>query len=133
MADDILQKVYRAFDPLEPLPADDTRRYVDLNAVRGSSGFTHRLASPILLSGPAADQTGAETPTCQVVTGHRGSGKSTELRRLQHALEESDKRFFVVYCSSESDIDRNDVDFPEVLIAIVRQMAANFMSESVSS
>ncbi|KKL07242.1 hypothetical protein LCGC14_2587990, partial [marine sediment metagenome] len=30
----------------------------------------------------------------------------------------------VVYCEADEDIDRNDVDFPEVLIAVVRQMAA---------
>lgn len=114
MADDILQRVYRAFDPLAPLAANDTERYVDLDTVRGSTGFTKRLAKPIL---------NLDSPTCQVVTGHRGSGKSTELRRLQCYLEESPKKLFVVYCEADADIDRNDVDFPEILIALIRQMA----------
>jgi hypothetical protein len=115
MADDILRKIYQAFDPLEPLEAADTDRYVNLDEVRGTTGFVGRLAEQITLSAK---------PTCQIVTGHHGSGKSTELRRLQRDLEAGPKRLFVVYCQAEEDIDRNDVDFPEVLIALVRQMAA---------
>ncbi len=113
MNDDLLQRVYRVFDP-EPLRAEDDRLYVNLDEVRGSTGFTDRLAKRITLSDKA---------TCQVVTGHRGSGKSTELHRLKQQLETGQDPLFVVYCEADEDIDRNDVDFPEVLIAIVRQMA----------
>jgi len=114
MAVDILEKVYQAFDPQKPLEAADTDRYVNLDEVRGSTGFVQRLAEPIYLSAK---------PTCQIVTGHHGSGKSTELLRLQRELQQHRKKPFVVYCEALEDIDRNDVDFPEVLIALVRQMA----------
>jgi hypothetical protein len=113
MNEELVQRVYRAFDPA-PLRAVDDGLYVDLDEVRGSTGFTTRLANRIRLS---------DTPTCQVVTGHRGSGKSTELHRLKQRLEDGKDPPFVVYCEADEDIDRNDVDFPEVLIAIVRQMA----------
>jgi hypothetical protein len=115
MAVDILERVYQAFDPQKPLEAADTDRYVNLDEVRGSTGFVQRLAEPIFLSAK---------PTCQIVTGHHGSGKSTELLRLQRELQQHRKKPFVVYCEALEDIDRNDVDFPEVLIALVRQMAA---------
>jgi hypothetical protein len=114
MAKDILERVYQAFDPQEPLAATDDERYVDLDEVRGSIGFVHKLAEQIFLSA---------TPTCQIVTGHHGSGKSTELLRLQRVLQQHPRKPFVVYCEALDDIDRNDVDFPEVLIALVRQMA----------
>jgi hypothetical protein len=114
MAKDILERVYQAFDPQEPLAATDTDRYVNLDEVRGSTGFVQRLAEPIFLSGK---------PTCQIVSGHNGSGKSTELLRLQRVLQQDAKKPFVVYCEALEDIDRNDVDFPEILIAIVRQIA----------
>lgn len=32
-------------------------------------------------------------------------------------------KYFVVFCRSDDDIDRNDIDFPEILIAVVRQLA----------
>jgi len=65
----------------------------------------------------------SEKLTCQLVTGHRGSGKTTELRKLQNELENFTEKLFVVFCEIDEDVDRNDIDFPDVLIAIVRQMA----------
>lgn len=118
---DLIEKVYQAFDP-GPLggDADSDKLYVDLDDVRGCADVVNRLANKIRLS---------KTPTCQVLAGHRGSGKSTELRRLQHQLETASTRYFVVFCESDQDIDRNDVDFLEVLIAIMRQMSKRLREE----
>jgi len=113
MTDDLARAIYHVLDP-RPLRANETDLYVDLDDVRGSAGIAQRLANKIRLS---------NRPTCQVVAGHRGSGKSTELRRVQYDLQSGDPRIFVVYCEADEDIDRNDVDFPEVLIAVVKQMA----------
>lgn len=114
---DLLKRIYAAFGP-DPLRADNPEQrelYVNLDEVRGEADVVHRLASRIRLN---------DGPTCQILAGHRGSGKSTELRRLKHALETGDERYFVVFCEVDRDIDRNDVDFLEVLVAIIRQMAA---------
>lgn len=108
-----LERIYQAFDPA-PLEADQVSLYVDLDFVRGASGTVDALAQRIRLS---------NSPTCQIITGHRGSGKTTELKRLQHGLESGDKKFFVVFCEADEDIDRNDIDFPDVLVAIMRQLA----------
>lgn len=110
---DLIKKVYQVFDPA-PLTEDVKELYVNLDEVRGSSGFVSELANKIILS---------EKLTCQLVTGHRGSGKTTELRKLQYELENSREKLFVVFCEIDKDVDRNDIDFPDVLIAIVRQMA----------
>lgn len=111
-----LKRIYQVFDPA-PLTADETDLYVDLDEVRGSSGLVNKLAQTIRLSGK---------PTCQLLAGHRGSGKSTELQRLQGKLERDPEKFFTVFCEILEDIEPNDVDFPDVLIAIVRQMADQF-------
>ena len=111
---DFIKKVYKAFDPA-PLTQDVDSLYVDLDDVRGSSGLVKELANGIRLS---------DKLTCQLVTGHRGSGKTTELRKLQHELETSADKMFVVFCEIDEDVDRNDIDFPDILIAIVRQMAS---------
>jgi len=111
-----LKRIYQVFDPA-PLTADETDLYVDLDKVRGSSGLVNKLAQTIRLSGK---------PTCQLLAGHRGSGKSTELQRLQGKLEIGPEKFFTVFCEILEDIEPNDVDFPDVLIAIIRQMADQF-------
>lgn len=111
-----LKRIYQVFDPA-PLTEDETDLYVDLDKVRGSSGLVNKLAQTIRLSGK---------PTCQLLAGHRGSGKSTELQRLQGKLESGPEKFFTVFCEILEDIEPNDVDFPDVLIAIIRQMADQF-------
>lgn len=115
MPADLTQRIYAAFDP-EPLTAQQMDRlYVDLDSVRGDYDPVERIAKKILLAGGKA--------TCQVLAGHKGSGKSTELRRLQHRLESHVQKMFVVFCEVDEDIDRNDVDFPDLLVAMVRQLA----------
>jgi len=111
-----LKRIYQIFDPA-PLTEDETDLYVDLDKVRGSSGLVNKLAQTIRLSGK---------PTCQLLAGHRGSGKSTELKRLQVKLESGPEKFFTVFCEILEDIEPNDVDFPDVLIAIICQMADQF-------
>ena len=111
-----LKRIYQVFDPA-PLTEDETDLYVDLDEVRGSSGLVNILAQTIRLSGK---------PTCQLLAGHRGSGKSTELKRLQVKLESGPEKFFTVFCEILEDIEPNDVDCPDVLISIIRQMADQF-------
>lgn len=113
MPDDLKRRVYQQFATV-PLRADQTDLYVDLDSVRGNNTIVSRLAEKIQL---------ADGPTSQVLAGHRGSGKSTELYLLQKALETETPRYFVVFCHSDDDLDRNDIDFPDILIAMIRQLA----------
>lgn len=114
------QQIYSAFDPA-PLHVGQNELYVDLEEVRGGSPVVERLRQKILL---------AEKPTCQVLAGHQGCGKSTELWRLRQRLESpagsSDpaERFFVAQVSADDELDRNDIDFPDVLVALIRQLSA---------
>jgi hypothetical protein len=114
----LIQQVYHAFNPV-PLTPEHANLYVDLDAARGNAHIVHRLEKKIYL---------AEKPTCQVLAGDRGAGKSTELYRLKKHLESEDPKYFVVFCRADEDIDRNDIDFPEILIGLVRQMAEQLKS-----
>ncbi len=116
---DLLKSIYNAFDPA-PLHQGQQGLYVDLDDVRGHSGTVERLRQKILL---------ANGPSCQVLSGHRGCGKSTELWQLRQSLEKpgpDGKKYFVVQVQAEKELDTNDIDFPEILIAIIRQIAAQF-------
>lgn len=112
---DLKQQIYRVFDPA---PLDDASErealYVDLESVRGDSPVLDMLASRIELAG---------THTVQLLAGHAGSGKSTELHRLKARLEQ--EHFFVVVTDvarSGRDVDLSDFDFPELLVVVLREL-----------
>ena len=114
--DSLIRRIYQQF-ATRALTADEQSLYVDLDPARGDVNVAQRLERSIRLAGE---------PTCQVLAGHDGTGKSTELFRLQRRLQTPDeygKRWFTVFCQADRDVNRNDVDFPEVLIAVVRQVA----------
>ncbi len=110
------QEVYSIFDP-RPLHDDQQDLFTNLDDVRGHSNIVKVMGQKIRL---------ADQPTCQILTGHRGSGKSTELWQLSQALQvtrDDSTRFFVVRVQADDELDRNDIDFPDVLIAIMRQVS----------
>lgn len=62
---------------LEPLPSGDPR-WIDCTNARGDTDVEGLLAQRI---------EGASRSTIQLISGHRGCGKSTELLRLAERLE----------------------------------------------
>ncbi|MHC4879672.1 MAG: hypothetical protein ACYTGL_24720 [Planctomycetota bacterium] len=115
------KQIYAAFSP-SPLTAEQNDLYIDLDKVRGQAGVVPVLASHISL---------ASGPTSQVLAGHKGTGKTTELHLLKQALETGDSKFFVVMVQSDDEVDRNDVDFPDVLLAVIRQIAVQLRAAGI--
>mgnify|MGYP000724551841 CR=1 FL=1 len=98
--EELIIKIYNAFNPARPLEAND-RFYVDCSEVRGDESIFRELGKKIIFS---------EESTCQLYTGHRGVGKSTELLRLKDYLEK--KGCFVVYFQADQeDIDSEDSEW----------------------
>jgi len=118
-----LRDIYAVFSP-SPLQAEQQGLYVDMEDVRGHADIVRRMAGKIRLS---------DGPTCQVLAGHRGSGKSTELGRLRQSLQQADdddRPYFTILVRADDELDRNDIDFPDVLIALVRQLAQQLRDEA---
>jgi hypothetical protein len=108
---DLLANLYNAFNPFEPLPAGDPK-YVDCQDVRGDADIEQELGNRMRL---------ANTNTCQLYSGHRGAGKSTELLRLKKYLE--NRQFYVVYfAADEEDIDSEDAQYTDILLACTRRL-----------
>lgn len=111
-----IDRFYQQCDPTQPLPSGDGR-YVSLRDVRGTGDLVERVSRAIRRS---------PEPAHLLFAGHRGGGKSTELQRLEKMLSrprDGSKPFFVVYYEAdEEDIDVNDVDFPDVLLSMVRHV-----------
>ncbi len=107
----LLKKLYNAFQPFYPLPPGDPA-YVDCREVRGDGDILIDLGRNIQYS---------EENTCQLYAGHRGAGKSTELLRLKKDLE--DKGYFVVYfAADEQDINPEDTAYTDILLACTRHL-----------
>lgn len=111
-----LRRFFRASNPAKTLnfgTIEDRQYYIDFSEVRGGK-LIEQIARTITRLSP-------DNPTCQLFTGHIGSGKSTELLRLKAELEEQD--FHVVYFESSKDLDMADVDITDILLAIARQVS----------
>ncbi|NES20840.1 MAG: ATP-binding protein, partial [Symploca sp. SIO3E6] len=107
----LLDNLYNAFDPFEPLKAGDPN-YVNCRDVRGDEDIVEDLGRRMRR---------ARRMTCQLYTGHRGAGKSTELLRLKQYLEE--QKFHVVYfAADEEDVDAEDTQYTDILLACTRHL-----------
>jgi hypothetical protein len=115
---------FRASNPAKTLNVsrdEDRPYYIDFSSVRGGK-LIQQIARTITILSP-------DVPTCQLFTGHIGSGKSTELLRLKAELEQN--RFHVVYFESSRDLNMADVEITDILLAIVRQVIDSIESVDI--
>jgi len=111
-ATDILD-VYQACHPETPLEPGDPR-YVDLREVRGGRNLARVIYRRIASTEPSDYHQ-------HLITGHRGCGKSTELKQIKGALEDED--LFCVYFDVEEVLDVQDLKYLDVLLAVARVVA----------
>ncbi len=116
-----LQTIYQVTNPAKPLQSNDPR-YVNSNEVRGNEDVVDLLFNSITW-----EEKGVYT--CQLFTGHRGSGKSTELLRLRTRLENAE--YAVVYFEGSEDLDINDVEYSDIILAIVRRIVSELDEQKI--
>lgn len=109
-------RLFRVCEPNVSLYPDDPR-YVDFDAVRGD-GVIQVYARSLRRADPAQ-------PEVKLLAGHMGSGKTSELYRLQAELEKEtpDSRpFLVLYLDVTEKLDANDLDFPDLLVFLAAEL-----------
>lgn len=107
-----LRELYNRCNPDEPLPPEDSRNVdIDQRGVRGTN-WTSKLARQIELS---------KTPVCQLFTGLRGTGKSTEIRRLSTRLSDPARRnLLTVLIDADNVLDLTvEIDVSDVLALVL--------------
>jgi energy-coupling factor transporter ATP-binding protein EcfA2 len=106
-----LKDAFQACD-VGALGGETLRYYVDLKAIRSMKPIAAlRQRLEFLNPGQFASV---------LFTGHRGCGKSTELRRLQHQFEQD---YRVIYLESDDVIDTNDADYTDLYLLILQQVS----------
>jgi AAA ATPase domain len=106
-----LKAAYRICTP-EPLDGEGLDLYyVDLAEVRRSEAIAG--VSTIL------DFQDADEHNTILFTGHRGCGKSTELKRLQRQWKEN---FYVIYLEANEETDINDARYVDLYLIVIKQV-----------
>ena len=105
----------------EPLAGENDPRYVDTSRAR-------TLAYTGLLRNLGVDEQAQvlraqHRSRYQLFCGHRGSGKSTELRMLRDRLNRP-TLFRVIFLDVLADLDVNSLQYPDVCFALARRLFA---------
>ena len=112
---EVLQKI-----EYEEALSDQDPRYVDSQEARGSEKTFTRLARKFGWD-PASNAFFAPYEKHILFFGHIGIGKTTELRRYAVQLNAS-RRFFVVEVDELAKLDRNNLQYTEVLMAMAETL-----------
>src|SRR5580704_17971982 len=108
-----LADAVRLCDPFTPLqPREDADLHEDLSAIRGGDRLG-KIVRNIRRAGG--------TPTLHFVSGHLGSGKTTELLLMKQRLEKAEgdaPLTTTLFLDADKMLDRNDVDLEDILVAL---------------
>lgn len=115
-----LREAFQAANPQQSLPSGDPY-YVDFTEARNSRA-TDYLKQMI-------ENCGDGQYSAIAFSGHRGSGKSTELRQLEKALGPS---CFMLYLDIVDFLDPLDVDYTDLFLLVCRQLLASLHMNNVS-
>ncbi|MGB0561926.1 MAG: ATP-binding protein [Spirulinaceae cyanobacterium] len=96
-------------DPLEGDGLD--RYYVDLSGIRNTKAINSVNRQ--------LDFQAQEKFDTLLFTGHRGCGKSTELRRIERQWQQE---FRVVYLEVNEETDINDVEYTDLYLIVIKQV-----------
>lgn len=107
-----LKEAYRICTP-EPLVGEDIDRYyVDLSSIRSTKTIKNITKKLEYIE---------STEYCTILfTGHRGCGKSTELRKIQQQLE---SEYYIVYLEADIELDINDAEYTDLYLLIIKKVA----------
>ena len=122
---EVLQKI----EYEEALPDGDPR-YVDSREARGSEKTFTRLARKFGWD-PASNAFFAPYEKHILFFGHIGIGKTTELRRYALQLNAS-RRFYVVEVDVLAKLDRNNLQYTEVLMAMAETLLERLHGDGVA-
>ena len=114
-------EVNRTLHVNEPLDGDRDPRWVDTEPARGEYSL-NELCRTLGVDRSRRELT-APDDGYYLFCGHRGSGKSTELRRISHALHD-EALYYVVFVDAAQELDVNNLRYQDVLLHLAGKLMA---------
>lgn len=111
-----------------PLDEDDPR-YVDTEKGRGEFSFND-LYKALGVDINRKELRAPREKSYNLFCGHRGCGKSTELRRLSKYLHQNNL-FFVVFFDSLTELDVNNLYYPDLLLALAKSLLEKLKNSGI--
>lgn len=125
-----IETLYREMDPLRPLAAHEDALYVDWQRALdpGTADVKSRLVRSF------ARNASPQHPITRLLTGHKGSGKTTELNRVTSRLRSgaAGKKVFVSTLYAQRWLDIEDVQPEDLVLQIVRQLVTDLSDAGLS-
>lgn len=125
-------EIPNAVDFTEPI-ASDSEFYVDFSRLRGN--FTDKRLFRYLSVNPntfAYTEQNFVNKKVLFLAGHRGSGKTTELKRITKLLQ-NPNCFFTVFCDlKEEALDLNNLDFVDILLFILENLISELNAKGIA-
>lgn len=113
----------------EPLDAEDSR-FVSTESARGEFSFSS-LLKPYGVDPRTNEMKFVPVGVYSLFCGHRGCGKSTELRRLRARLDRPEL-FYVVFLDALKELDINNLSYADVLLAQAKTLIARIEQDGLA-
>ena len=111
----------------EPLDGAKDPRWVDTYEARGEASLKH-IAQVLGVDGAWARLREPPAQGYYLFCGHRGSGKSTELRHLRNLLDGADL-FRVVFADATIELDVNNLRYQDILLHLAAKLSRQLADE----
>ena len=112
----------------EHLNGDRDPRWVDTEAARGEYSL-NRICRALGVD-RAKRRLTAPDRGYYLFCGHRGCGKSTELRRIAHELHHGDF-YYVVFADAAQELDVNNLRYPDVLLHLAGRLTEEITGDDI--
>ena len=128
---DDIWEVNRRLRVDEPLDGENDPRWVDTGAARGEYSH-HRLYRMLNVDpGEAAPRLGTPPDrSYYLFCGHRGCGKSTELRRVRNDLH-SPTLYYVVFADAAQELDVNNLRYQDILLHLASKLVEQLNRDDI--
>ncbi|MCG3693153.1 hypothetical protein [Aliarcobacter butzleri] len=104
--------------------------YTDFSGFR--KGFNEKKIFKYLNINPNTKECNKVSQTLKLfLSGHRGTGKTTELLKLKNEIDDT-TCFFTVFCDlSDEELDVNNIDFIDIIILILEKLTKTLKDKKI--
>lgn len=113
----------------EHLNGEEDPRWVDTEAARGEYSLS-RVRKALGVH-PSKRRLAAPDQRYYLFCGHRGCGKSTELRRISNDLHDPNI-YYVVFADATDELDVNNLKYQDVLLHLAGKLVEKLVTDGIS-